>query len=227
MPEDRSISIIVPTLNEEHCIEQLIDTLKIQNERIEIIVVDGGSSDRTLSLLSGKAGVMVKHAPQGRATQMNLGAQCASGDTLAFLHADTKVPKDFVQKLTTVPAKKWAYFKVSLGRSKTIYRIIASMMNFRSRVTSVITGDMVLVICKDLYTRINGFPDIPIMEDVEISKRLRRHCKPYSLNSTVITSSRRWDNNGVYKTIFLMWRLRLQYFLGSSPEQLAKKYQQG
>lgn len=227
MVNGRSISIIIPTLNEEHVLGELIDALQTQSKNLEIIVVDGGSSDGTLALVSEKPNVIVKESAPGRAIQMNLGAKHANGNTFAFVHADTKISKDFVQILSQISENKWGYFKVALSGRKLVYRVIASMMNIRSRMTSVITGDMVLVICEDLFSEVNGFPAIPIMEDVEISKRLRRHYKPEQLNSTVTTSSRRWDTNGVYKTIFLMWRLRLEYFLGVNPSQLVKRYERG
>jgi len=219
-----AISIIIPTLNERENIRALVTSLQQQDPATEIIIVDGGSTDDTLSSISDLSDVVVKQSAKGRARQMNTGAQIARGDPLVFLHADTLLPPDFTAQCAGLPANAWGHFKVKLSGKKLIFKIIAKMMNIRSRSTSVITGDMAMTIRRTLFADVAGFSDIPIMEDVDISKKLRRHSRPICFNSEVTTSSRRWENRGIYKTIFLMWRLRLGYFLKVSPNRLAKKY---
>jgi len=218
------MSVIIPTLNEQENISSLLASLEKQNQDLEIIVVDGGSTDRTQKIAKSSPQVQLKNSSPGRALQMNTGAETATSDVLVFLHADTTIPENFVNEAKTVPKDGWAYFNIELSGNRKVYRLIATMMNLRCKLTSVITGDMVLIVSRKLFEKVGGFSDIPIMEDIEISKKLRRFCPPVSLKSTVITSSRRWENRGVLKTILLMWRLRLAYFFGASPEKLANKY---
>ncbi len=219
------ISIIIPVLNEETNLARLGEHLQTLDQQHEVIIVDGGSRDNTLSVayqLTGK--VVVSHP--GRAVQMNSGAEIASGEMLLFLHADTFLPDDGLQTISALSPEKnvWGRFDVRLSGNRFVFRLIEALMNLRSCMTSIATGDQAMFIEKNLFQRIGGFPEIALMEDIEISRRLKKIVKPLCLKQKVITSSRRWENNGVVATVFLMWKLRLYYFFGVSPEKLKHLY---
>ena len=165
--------------------------------------------------------------PRGRAAQMNLGAAHASGDVLLFLHADNILPPDAGESLIQACAGggvEWGWFRVRLSGQSPAYRIIAGMMNLRARLSSVGTGDQALFVAAPLFRRIGGFPELPLMEDIAICKRLRGIARPRVLAATTVTSSRRWDEQGIARTVLRMWRLRLLYFFGVSPARLARSY---
>ncbi len=220
------ISIIIPVLNEEQNLSRLGDYLRdVRQQGHEVIIVDGGSRDNTLSVayqLTDK--VIVSHP--GRAVQMNSGAEIASGEVLLFLHADTFLPDDALAVISALSLEKniWGRFDVCLSGNRFVFRLIEALMNLRSCVTSIATGDQAIFIEKNLFQRVAGFPEIALMEDIAISRRLKKIVKPLCLKQKVITSSRRWENNGVVATVLLMWKLRLYYFFGVSPEKLKRLY---
>lgn len=220
------ISIIIPVLNEAMNLSRLSEQLcAIRQSGHEIIIVDGGSRDDTLSSAYEITETVIVSSP-GRAMQMNNGAAVASGDVLLFLHADTFLPDNTVQIIADLAQRKniWGRFDVRLSSDRFVFRLIEGLMNFRSCLTSIATGDQAMFIEKDLFQRVGGFPEIALMEDIEISRRLKKITKPVCIKHKVITSSRRWENNGVVATVLLMWKLRLYYFFGVSPERLKRLY---
>ena len=156
---------------------------------------------------------------------MNLGARHATGEILLFLHADTLLPKGAITMIEeAATACRWGRFNVRLDADEIIFRLIERFMNWRSKFTSIATGDQAIFVHRLEFESMNGFADIPLMEDVEISRRLKRFSRPYIINNPVITSARRWQQNGIYKTILLMWSLRFLYWIGVHPKQLDKWY---
>ena len=222
-----SLSVIIPVLNEEAEIADVLTALAPLRARgVEAIVVDGGSSDRTVTLAAPLAD-RVLAAPRGRAVQMNAGAAAAAGDILLFLHADTRLPPEadrLVLDGLADGAFQWGRFDVRISGRHPLLRIVAALMNLRSRVTGIATGDQAIFVRRDLFERIGGFPAIPLMEDVALSVRLKRAGGPLCLTRRVVTSGRRWEQHGVMRTIVLMWRIRCAYWLGAAPAQLARLY---
>ncbi|WP_456416685.1 TIGR04283 family arsenosugar biosynthesis glycosyltransferase [Thiolapillus sp.] len=224
-----SISIIIPTLNEAEHIRSTLEPLQAMRKRgHEIVLADGGSNDHTVPVAIP---MIDKHLQcnTGRAMQMNAGAEQARGDIFWFIHADTLVQPNMDRELLAAlitSKSRWGRFDVSLSGNQTSLRIIERMMNWRSRFTGIATGDQGIFICRGLFERIGGFPSQPLMEDIEISIRLKKAAgKPLCLHSKILTSSRRWESRGIARTIFLMWRLRLAYALGANPADLARQYQ--
>lgn len=220
------ISIIIPVLNEEINLSRISGHLQsIRQQGHEIIIVDGGSVDNTLAI-SYEVTDKVIVSKAGRALQMNSGASVASGDVLLFLHADTLLPTNAVQIISDSFQRKnyWGRFDVRLSSSKYVYRLIERLMNLRSCLTSIATGDQAIFVEKNLFNRVGSYPEIALMEDVEISRQLKKISKPVCLKQKVITSSRRWETNGIVATVLLMWKLRLYYFFGVSPEKLSQLY---
>ena len=221
-----NVSIIIPVLNEEINLSRL--SCQLQSIRLlghEVIIVDGGSVDNTLAI-AYEITDMVVISKAGRALQMNSGADIASGGVLLFLHADTLLPDNALQIIVNSMQEEncWGRFDVRLSSNKTIYRLIERLMNLRSCLTSIATGDQAIFIEKNLFERVAGFAEIALMEDVEISKRLKKISKPVCIKQKVTTSSRRWETNGVAATVLLMWKLRLYYFFGVSPDRLKQLY---
>ena len=220
------ISIIIPVLNEEVNLSRISNHLQsIRRQGHEVIIVDGGSGDNTMALAYEVTDKVIA-SKAGRALQMNCGASVASGDVFLFLHVDTVLPDNTVQIISDSFQREdyWGRFDVRFSSSKRVYRLIERLMNLRSCITSIATGDQAIFIEKDLFERVGGFPEIALMEDIEISRRLKKVSKPVCLKHKVITSSRRWETNGVVATVFLMWKLRLYYFFGVSPEKLNQLY---
>lgn len=218
------ISIIIPTLNEATRILPLLqDLTPLRQEGHEIILVDGGSTDATLALASPLVDLVIQ-TPPGRALQMNRGAEQAVGDMLWFLHADTRVPAEAGAKLLAC-RRGWGRFDIRLSGQNWRFRVIERMMNLRSRLTGIATGDQGIFIRLRLFNEIGGYPEIPLMEDIALSKRLRKRSVPDCLNVRLTTASRRWERQGIVRTILLMWWLRLAYFLGVNPQRLAKQYE--
>ncbi len=216
----------MPVLNEAPRIAALLAALApLRSQGAQLIVVDGGSHDGTAARCEGSADAVLT-SPRGRALQMNAGAQAASGDALLFLHADTTLPPDapaLIQR--ALAGHAWGRFDVRIeGRSRWL-PVVAVLMNLRSRLSGIATGDQALFMRRGAFDAVGGFPEQPLMEDIEISRRLRvRHGAPACLHAKVITSGRRWDERGAWRTIVLMWRLRWMYWRGVSAERLAAAY---
>jgi rSAM/selenodomain-associated transferase 2 len=222
------ISIIIPALNEAASIERFLADLRGIAPDIEIILADGGSADATIRIASRFCNVSVTSDP-GRARQMNAGAGRASGDILLFLHADTRLPADFHAKITNAVSAgaDWGRFDVRIEGASRWLPLIARMMNWRSRLTGIATGDQAMFMTRAAFDATGGFPVQRLMEDIEISRRLKKISNPACLGRYAITSGRRWDENGALATLMLMWRLRLAYWLGADPEALAIRYGYG
>lgn len=225
-PGPPAVSIIVPVLNEAAGIVAMLDALQgWRGHCAELIVVDGGSTDDTCALAAPRCDRLID-ALRGRAAQMNAGAASSRGALLLFLHADTTLPPDAPRLLASLAARApvWGRFDVSLSGAHPLLGLIASCMNWRSRLTAVATGDQAMFISRDLFAECGGFPVLPLMEDIALSKHLRRVQRPACLASRVVTSGRRWEEGGVLRTMGLMWALRLGYVLGVPPARLARWY---
>jgi rSAM/selenodomain-associated transferase 2 len=221
------ISIIIPALNEAASLPDTLAPLQPLRARgHEVVVVDGGSADGTPEVARAMADRVIA-SPRGRAAQQNAGAAAATGDVLLFLHADTLLPPDadrlVVDGLKT-SGRGWGRFDVRLSGSSPMLRVVERMMGLRSRVTGIATGDQAIFVRAEWFPRAGGFPPIPLMEDVALSTALKRLGPPLCLRERVITSSRRWEERGIARTILLMWRLRLAYALGADPARLADRY---
>lgn len=222
-------SIIVPVLNEAENITLALQALRSYRQQgHEIIVVDGGSNDNTPELATDLCDQLI-HSPPGRARQMNAGAEQAKGDVLLFLHVDTTLPENALHHLSTAIIKSdkvWGRFDVNLSGQHWLLRLVAIMMNLRSRLTGIATGDQCMFVRRDAFNRVHGFPDIVLMEDITLSRSLLTVSRPLCLPLKVTTSSRRWEQKGIIRTIVLMWYLRLAYFCGKQPKSLARRYSQ-
>jgi len=215
---------VIPVLNEQERVTQLLKTLGKRYPDSGLIVVDGGSSDDTVARALPYCSSLVTSDP-GRAQQMNLGASAATGDYVVFLHVDS-VPTVSGAELAHILSAnpQWGFCRARLSGNRRIFRIIEWAMNRRSRMTHVATGDQMLFVQRQLLEQIGGFADISLMEDVELCKRLRKLAVPMIVQQPVVTSSRRWEARGVLRTIIQMWLLRLGYFLGVSPNFLRGHY---
>jgi rSAM/selenodomain-associated transferase 2 len=221
------LSIVIPCLNEAEGIAGTLATLEpVRRRGAEVIVVDGGSEDGSAERAAPLADVVIA-APRGRASQMNAGAGLARGEILLFLHADTLLP-EVADALVIDGLKRarrsWGRFDVRIDGGHPLLRAVECLMNVRSRLTGIATGDQAIFVTRTLFTAAGGFPEIPLMEDIEISKRLKRFGPPLCLNHCIVTSGRRWEKRGVLRTILLMWGLRLAYWLGADPRRLAVRY---
>ena len=221
------VSIIIPVLNEaEHIADTLISLASYRSQGHEVIVIDGGSNDGTVSISQQYADSVLR-SDAGRAMQMNSGIDEASGDALLFLHADTRLPADAVAKLihAVEDGYFWGRFNVRLSGKHFMFRIIERMMNLRSCITGVATGDQAIFVSHESIEIVGAYPRLPLMEDIVFSKRLRELGRPACIRQQVVTSSRRWEDKGILRTMLLMWRLRLLFFLGVSADRLARQYQ--
>jgi len=222
-----AISIIVPCLNEAEGIGGTLSALApLRSRGAEVIVVDGGSHDGTVERAAPHADSVIS-APRGRASQMNAGAARARGEILLFLHADTQLPESadalIVEGLQRL-RRGWGRFDVAISGSHPLLRVVAWLMNARSRLTGIATGDQAIFVTRSLFTAAGGYPDIALMEDIALCKRLKRFGPPLCLRHRLTASGRRWEKHGVVRTILLMWRLRLAYWLGADPRKLAVRY---
>ncbi|MBC7944858.1 MAG: TIGR04283 family arsenosugar biosynthesis glycosyltransferase [Burkholderiales bacterium] len=222
------LSIIIPTLNEAAGIAATLRSLQtLRACGHEVIVVDGGSADATIGESRPWSDHIV-HTRSGRARQMNAGAAIARHSMLLFLHADTRLPDSADQLIlghySDAMDERWGRFDVRLSGSAKTLRMVAFMMNWRSRLSGIATGDQAIFASRALFDAAGGYPEIALMEDLALSKRLKRLAWPCCLRERVESSSRRWEKNGAIRTILMMWRLRLAYFCGASPRLLAKIY---
>ncbi len=221
------LSIIIPALNESENIEATLRPLQAMRTReVEIIVVDGGSSDGTRELAMPLVD-RVMHSAPGRATQMNAGGNAASGDILLFLHADCRLPAhadDLIEAALALPQAQWGRFDVHIAGSHFMLPVIAWFMNQRSRLTGIATGDQGIFIRRSAFARLGGFPEQPLMEDIEFSTRMGQLCLPVFVAARLTASGRRWEKHGVWHTIALMWRLRWRYWRGVSAAEIHRAY---
>jgi rSAM/selenodomain-associated transferase 2 len=223
----QKLSIIIPALDEEAGIADTLAALApLRTRGAEVIVADGGSRDRTVELARPFADQVIA-APRGRAAQMNAGAAAANGDVFLFLHADTRLPPEADCMLLdglNASSWQWGRFDVRIAGRSRLLPIVAGLMNWRSLLTRIATGDQAIFVTRAAFEQAGGFPDIPLMEDIELSRRLKRISLPLCLAACVTTSGRRWDERGALRTILLMWRLRLAHRLGAKPATLARRY---
>jgi len=221
------VSIIVPVFNEAETIEAfLVSVRESCGGRTQIIVVDGGSTDATASIARPRCDRLVESRKE-RAAQMNAGVRYASADIFWFLHADSRLPKhsdELIRDALARSGRSWGFFHVRLSGSDLMLRVVERLMNWRSHLTGIASGDQGIFVTRDLFERIGGFPEIALMEDIAISGNLKVTGRPVCPSQNLVTSSRRWENNGMLRTIFLMWKLRLLYFLGVEPGKLARMY---
>ncbi|MDN3557073.1 TIGR04283 family arsenosugar biosynthesis glycosyltransferase [Halomonas maura] len=220
------LTIIVPTLDEAGTITATLDALRVYRQRgAELIVVDGGSRDHTAELAEPLA-TRVVVAASGRARQMNAGARLAGARRLLFLHADTRLPPDADRRIAAAlaGAHHWGHFDIRLAGRHPLLPVIARAMSLRSRLTGIATGDQALFMTREAFDAVGGFPDQPLMEDIEMSRRLKRLSHPACLPDPVVSDGRRWERRGAWRTMLLMWWLRYRYWRGTPPAQLARHY---
>ena len=221
------LSIIVPTLDEGASVATTLESFApMRSAGDEVIVVDGGSADGTPELARPRAD-RVLTAPRGRARQMNAGAAAAGGDVLWFVHADSRVDPaaraDLEQAFGT-GGHAWARFGVRLSGRRPLFRLVAALMNARSCLTGIATGDQGIAVTRTAFEAVGGFPELPLMEDVALSRALRARARPACLPVRITTSSRRWEQHGAWRTVWLMWSLRFAYWRGVDPAVLAGRY---
>jgi len=221
-----ALCIVVPVLNEAPGLAaRLLELEQFRVRGAHLVVVDGGSDDASLQIARAHADLAFV-APRGRAAQMNAGAAACPADMLLFVHADTRLPADadaLVARALRGPFG-WGRFDVRIDSRRPALRLVERAMNLRSRVTGIATGDQSIFVRHDLFRAVGGFPDIPLMEDIALSRRLLSHGPPACLRRRVVTSARRWERDGVWRTILLMWRLRAAFSLGADPARLALRY---
>jgi rSAM/selenodomain-associated transferase 2 len=220
------LSLILPVLNEATTVVAQLTKLQVLRARgAELLVVDGGSNDGTAALAAAGADRLLD-APRGRALQMNAGARASRGEVLLFVHADTTLPPDADALIGAAIAggAVWGRFDVSIDGRHPLLPLVAAMMNWRSRWTGIATGDQAMFVRRDAFLAVGAFPEVALMEDIALSRRLKAVARPACLRARVRTSGRRWEKHGVLRTIVLMWRLRASYFFGADPQQLAVRY---
>lgn len=221
-----SLSIVVPTLDEAAGIVAHLERLQpLRCRGAEVVLVDGGSQDETLHLGAALVDLALVSAP-GRAAQMNAGARAARGDLLLFLHADTRLPSGAADLLADLLRDRvaWGRFDLTIEGRHPFLKVVSACVNARSRLSGIATGDQAIFVRRDLFEAVGGYPSIPLMEDVALSRALRAVARPLCLRRRVVTSGRRWERRGVARTILLMWLLRLAFWLGVDPARLARLY---
>ncbi len=219
--------MVIPARNEAESIVATLAPLQAwRTAGDEVILVDGGSEDATRALATPLVDRLISAGP-GRALQMNAGAALASGEWLLFLHADTRLPAAARERLLAEAARTarpWGRFDLRLSGEARLLRLVERLINLRSRLTGIATGDQGIFVRRALFEQVGGYERVPLMEDVRLSATLRRHARPLCLRPPLTTSSRRWEHHGIWRTIVLMWRLRTLHALGVAPERLAKRY---
>ncbi|GAA0680932.1 TIGR04283 family arsenosugar biosynthesis glycosyltransferase [Marinobacterium maritimum] len=220
-------AIVVPVLNEIDTLPALLDHLRTWQQRgAEILLVDGDSRDGTAAAARAH-GFTVLDAPPGRASQMNAGARHSQAPNLVFLHADTRLPNNadqLIQAALADSSLSWGRFDVRIEGRSRLLPVVSYLMNVRSRLSGIATGDQAMFMTRELFDHVGGFPSQPLMEDIELSKRLKQVSAPTCLRTRVTTSGRRWDHHGSWRTILLMWQLRWAYWRGTSAQKLAERY---
>jgi len=221
------LAIVIPALDEALNLGRLLPELARQCPDAEIVVVDGGSRDGTPAMVARQPGARLLSSPRGRARQMNAGAEQTTGDPLLFLHADTSLPEGAaaaIDRALCEPGVVGGRFDVRFDSPRVVYRMIAWFMNARSRASSICTGDQAIFVRRADFEAVGGYPDIPLMEDIELSRRLKRRGRIRALRLRVTTSARKWEREGPLRTIGLMWALRLLHFYGVAPSRLHRWY---
>ncbi len=222
-----TLAVVIPALDEAANLARLLPALERACPGAEVLVVDGGSRDGTAEVVAGRAGVRLVASARGRARQMNAGAAAASGDVLLFLHADTWLPDGAARAIEAAladPAVVGGRFDVRFDSHRPVMRMVAWFMNARSRATSICTGDQAIFVRRAVFEAVGGYPDIPLMEDIELSRRLKARGRLAALRARVTTSARKWEREGPLRTIGLMWTLRLLHFAGVAPARLHRWY---
>ena len=237
-----TLSIVIPLLNEADNLPKLMGHLAHLNPApYQVILVDGGSTDNSVAIAKELIESLIDSSPSvisgqvidwqitestaGRALQMNAGAELATGDVLLCLHADTQLPNHAIADITSaVRQAAWGRFDVRLDSSAWMLKVVSQMINWRSRFSGIATGDQAIFIKKPLFEQLGGYPQQPLMEDIELCKRLKAVGKPACLRSKVITSARRWQQYGTWRTIGLMWHLRFDYWRGVSADNIKQRY---
>ncbi len=226
-PGPLRLSIVVPARNEENGIGETLALLQpLRRAGHEVIVVDGDSVDATATLAAAGADRVLKAAP-GRASQMNAGANVARGDVLLFMHADCALPSNAADAIDTAfrHGHRWGRFDVTIVGQPRVLKLVSFMMNLRSRLTGIATGDQGIFVQRELFACVGGYAVLPLLEDVALSKTLKRAAgRPACLKTRIKTSGRRWEAGGAWCTIVTMWRLRLAFAFGADPRKLARQY---
>jgi rSAM/selenodomain-associated transferase 2 len=221
----RRLTIVLPVLDEAAIIVGALQALApLRAGGAQVIVADGGSGDGTPRLAQPLADRVIA-ASRGRGATMNAGAALGGDDALLFLHADTTLPDNADRLIAAALARRaWGRFDLRIAGRHPLLAVVARMINWRSRLTGIATGDQAIFVTREAFLAVGGFPDLPLMEDIAISRRLKHVCRPFCIATPVITSGRRWEHHGVLRTILLMWRLRLAYYFGVAPARLARRY---
>lgn len=221
------LSIVIPVLDEARNLEALLPALESACPGAEVVVVDGGSEDGTPEVIARFPWVTLVGSPRGRARQMNAGAAAARGDVLLFLHADTRLPTGAAAAVLAAlddPAIVGGRFDVAFDNTRPAFRMIAALMNLRSRLSGICTGDQAIFVKRRTFEALGGYPDIPLMEDIELTRRLKRAGRLACLRERLVTSARKWEREGIIRTIVLMWTLRFLFFCGVAPGRLHRWY---
>jgi len=224
---ESGVAVVIPLLNEAVALPQLLQGLR-ECDADELVLVDGGSSDETQEILQ-ESGLRWLTSKCGRGAQMNAGVRVCESEIILFLHADTDISSshiDILRELAAKPAYVGGRFDVRLSGAHPALRVIEWFINLRSRLSRISTGDQAMFVRRDVFEAMGGFADIALMEDIEFSRRLKRLGRIACIRRTVCTSSRRWERHGIIRTMLLMWRLRLFYWLGVPAERLARIYRE-
>jgi rSAM/selenodomain-associated transferase 2 len=223
------LSVVIPARNEAQALPYLLgDLADLRAAGAELILVDGGSTDGTCELALGRVDQLLRTA-SGRALQMNAGAAVARGEYLWFVHADTRVSVESLESLQGALKERplWGRFDVRLSGPGLALQVIGAMINLRSRLSGIASGDQGIFVARQRFEALGGYAPIPLMEDLQLCRRLKALARPRCLRPPLSTSSRRWEQHGIWRTVVLMWCLRLAYYCGASPEKLARQYRRG